>query len=96
MVPLSSSELLRKESHEVYRPAGDILVIRRGQFYRDTDQDTKMGHLEVDERAAHHINSDWTWEIAETYAARSGKRNGIIPAESGRSRCRCQDRMHDC
>ena len=38
MVPLSRSELLRQESHEVYRPAGDILVIRRGQFYRDYRQ----------------------------------------------------------
>lgn len=83
MVPLSSSELLRKESHEVYRPAGDILVIRRGQFYRDTDEDMKLGHLEVDERAAHKINSDWTWEIAETYAAclRQGARNFPAKAE---------------
>jgi CMP-N-acetylneuraminic acid synthetase len=83
MVPLSSSELLRKESHEVYRPAGDILVIRRGQFYRDTDEDMKMGHLEVDERAAHKINSDWTWEIAETYAAglRQAERNFPAKAE---------------
>jgi CMP-N-acetylneuraminic acid synthetase len=81
MVPLSRSELLRKESHEVYRPAGDILVIRRGQFYRDTDQDTKMGHLEVDERAGHRINSDWTWEIAETYAARLRQAERKLPAE---------------
>jgi CMP-N-acetylneuraminic acid synthetase len=82
MVPLSSSELLRKESHEVYRPAGDMLVIRRGQFYRDTDKDMKMGHLEVDERAAHKINSDWTWEIAETYAARLRQAERNFPAES--------------
>jgi N-acylneuraminate cytidylyltransferase/CMP-N,N'-diacetyllegionaminic acid synthase len=69
MIPLSSCELLRKESQEVYRPAGDILVIRRGHLYRDTEKDLRIGHLEVDERAAHKINSDWTWEIAETYAA---------------------------
>jgi hypothetical protein len=57
------------------------LVIRRGQFYRDTDQDTKMGHLEVDERAGHRINSDWTWEIAETYAARLRQAERKLPAE---------------
>jgi N-acetylneuraminate synthase/N,N'-diacetyllegionaminate synthase len=68
MVPLNRSELLRQECHDVYRPAGDILVIRRGQFYRDTDQDMKIGHIELDERAAHKINSEWTWEIAETHA----------------------------
>ena len=85
MIPLSSSELLRKESHEVYRPAGDLLVMRRGQFYRDTDKDTKMGHLEVDERAAHRINSDWTWDIAETYAERLRQSERNLPADSDQS-----------
>ena len=81
MVPLSRSGLLRQESHEVYRPAGDILVIRRGQFYRDTDKDMKIGHVEVDERAAHKINSDWTWETAETHAASLRQAETNFPAE---------------
>jgi CMP-N-acetylneuraminic acid synthetase len=81
MVPLSRSELLRRESQEVYRPAGDILVIRRGQFYRDTDKDMKIGHVEVDERAAHKINSDWTWETAETHAASLRQVETNFPAE---------------
>ena len=91
MVPLSGSELLRKESHEVYRPAGDILVIRRGQFYRDTDKDMKIGHLEVDERAAHKINSDWTWEIAETHAASLRQAEQELPRGRPRSRFRSID-----
>jgi CMP-N-acetylneuraminic acid synthetase len=84
LVPLSRSGLLRKESHELYRPAGDILVIRRGQFYRDTDKDVKMGHFEVDERAAHKINSDWTWEIAEKYAVQRRQAETDVLAETVR------------
>jgi len=82
MVPLSGSELLRKESHEVYRQAGDILVIRRGHFYRDTDKDMRIGHLEVDERAAHKINSNWTWELAEAHASCVRQTDRNFPQEA--------------
>lgn len=70
MEPLRGSRLLRKEGHEVYRSAGDIMVIRRGHLYRDTDKDEHVGHVEVDERAAHRIFSQWSWEVAEAYAER--------------------------
>lgn len=68
MVPLRGSKLLRKESQEVYRPAGDVMIIRRGHHYRDTDLDHHVGHIEVDERAAHKIFSEWSWEVAEAFA----------------------------
>jgi CMP-N-acetylneuraminic acid synthetase len=82
MIPLINSGLLHKESQEVYRPPGDILVIRRGSFYRDTDKDMKIGHLEVDEGAAHRITSDWTWEIAQSYAIGLREAERTLPVES--------------
>jgi CMP-N-acetylneuraminic acid synthetase len=82
LVPLGSSGLLRKESQELYRPAGGILVIRRGQFYRDTDKDLKLGHIEVDEWAAHKLNSDWSWSVAEAHAEQLKKRIASEAAEA--------------
>lgn len=70
MIPLRGTDLLRKESQEVYRSAGDVMIIRRGHHYRDTDLDNQVGHIEVDERAAHKIFSEWSWEAAEVFAKR--------------------------
>ena len=69
MVPLRCSSLLRRESEEVFRPAGDILVMRRGSFLRDTDEDESVGHIEIDERAAHRLFSEWSWSVANAMAS---------------------------
>lgn len=86
LVPLSSTGLLRKESEEVYRPAGGILVIRRGQFYRDTEKDMKLGHIEVDEWAAHKLNSAWSWSVAEAHAEQLKERISREAAEPNPAR----------
>ncbi|MCG8509604.1 MAG: hypothetical protein MI741_10305, partial [Rhodospirillales bacterium] len=70
MVPLRESDLLRQESEEVYRTVGSLMVIRRGHLYRDTNLDRSIGHIELEERAAHRIFSKWSWQIAEAMAER--------------------------
>jgi glycosyltransferase involved in cell wall biosynthesis len=75
LVPLRNSKMLKPENREVYRAAGDLMVIRRGHLYRDTDLDEQVGHLEVDEYAAHRIFSEWSWTVAENCAERLLKNN---------------------
>lgn len=82
MVTLGNTDLLRKESQEVYRSAGDIMVIRRGQLYRETDKDTNVGHIEIGEHAAYRIFSEWSWQVAESYAEKlkAQQDSAITPA----------------
>jgi CMP-N-acetylneuraminic acid synthetase len=86
LVPLSSAGLLRKESQEIYRLAGGIIVIRRGQFYRDTEKDMRLGHIEVDEWAAHKLSTEWSWSVAEAHAEQLKKRIASEAAEVGATR----------
>lgn len=83
LVPVRQSELLRRESHELFRSAGEIMVLRRGHHVRDTDSDRHVGHIEVDERSAHRIFSEWSWMIAEMHAetieaSRPGARDAVV------------------
>ena len=75
LVPLRKSRMLKQESEEVYRAAGDLMVIRRGHLYRDTDLDDQVGQLEMDEYAAHRVSSEWSWSIAEQCAEKIKKNN---------------------
>lgn len=68
LVSLKTAGLISQESHEIFHPAGDIMAIRRGHLYRNTDDDMNVGHIEVDEPSGHRIISEWSWQMAEFYA----------------------------
>lgn len=68
MLPISNTGIIHSESRELFKPAGDLFVVRRGQFFRDFSDDRHIGHVEVDEAASLRIISDWTWRMAELYA----------------------------
>ena len=69
MEPLNvEGKLLSSEREFLYKAAGDLFVVRRGHFYRDTEHDMNVGHIEVDERSALRITSDWTYTLAKLLA----------------------------
>ena len=75
--PLNVSTLLRQEKDELFQEAGGIDVIRRGALYRDIPNDKKIGHIDLDEMSALHISSEWTWKIAQIYAASLLEKNRL-------------------
>jgi len=65
---VSEGRLLRHEKDMLYKRAGDLFVVRRGHYFRDVAEDKHLGHIEVDEKSALKIQSDWTYNLAKLYA----------------------------
>ena len=85
MEPLTlEGKLVSHEREFLYRAAGDLFVVRRGHFYRDTEQDMNVGHIEVDEKSALRISSDWTYTLAKLYADHESQKSfyGVTGATS--------------
>jgi len=63
------NELLRLEREELYRGAGGIHVFARrvleGKDLFSPSQ--KIGHIEIDERSAFRLHSEFTWQMANSY-----------------------------
>jgi CMP-N-acetylneuraminic acid synthetase len=68
MAPVRFSEDVRDEHQELYRRSGGLFVVRRGHWFRDMDEDKRIGHVELDEAAALKVETKWTWRIAENHA----------------------------
>lgn len=68
--PLRKSSVLRLEKEELYREAGQISLVRRD--FLDAEKSRrggKVGHVVLDQHAAHAVVSEWAWAWAEFIAA---------------------------
>ena len=63
--PLNSDRVLWLEAEGLFRDAG-VLQVARTEFFRKAGEfyGGRVGHLMVDQKSAHVIQSAWDWEIA--------------------------------
>lgn len=63
--PLQRDNMLKLESDEIYRGAGNIYVGRMDYLLQyKTMRGGRIGHLVVDQPSAHKIESEWDWKVA--------------------------------
>ena len=68
--PLRSSPILRLERDELYREAGQISLVRRDFLDKEKSlHGGKVGHVVLDQQAAHAVISEWAWAWAEYVTA---------------------------
>jgi CMP-N-acetylneuraminic acid synthetase len=73
LTPLRDRRLLRLERDELYREAGQLFVVPVERLRRGGPVvGGRVGHVVVDQRAAHRIRSEWDWRLAERIAADGG------------------------
>jgi CMP-N-acetylneuraminic acid synthetase len=69
--PLRSSDVLRLESEELYRRAGQLFVLRRDLFEsRGCLVGGRIGHLVMDRLSAMRLRSEWDWGEAHYRAGK--------------------------
>ena len=65
MLPAQNSYFVIQEKDEFFAESGGIYLVKRGSMLRDSYQDKKIGHINVDEISGLDINSKFGWEMAK-------------------------------
>ena len=65
MLPAQNSYFVKQEKDEFFAESGGIYLVKRGSMLRDSYQDKKIGHINVDEISGLDINSKFGWEMAK-------------------------------
>lgn len=68
--PLRQTSTLRLERDELYRATGGLKVMRLS-YLRDRPADRRLGHVVLDQVAAHTIRSDIDWMVAGVLAQKA-------------------------
>lgn len=64
--PLKRDKRLKLEKDELFREAGNMIIIKRGHFLRTAmDSQERVGHVVLSEKAALSVDTQWEWDIAE-------------------------------
>jgi len=62
---ISKSSILKLERDEVYRGIGGLRLFQKDKFYNKKSRRKKIGHVILDQKSSHEINSDLDWKIAQ-------------------------------
>ena len=68
MSPVHSSFYVKQENNEFFEESGGIYLVRRGSMLRKSDNDKRIGHVNVDEISGLDINSKFGWSLAKILA----------------------------
>lgn len=79
LVPLRRPGMLRLEREELFRQVGGLNLVRRGHFPNSASSKAeRIGHVMLDQLAALHLDSDWSWEIAEMHADKLAANDSLL------------------